>query len=146
MKAVTEFSIFTLKKAIQDKAALASAGKTPEEIQENLGQSLKLEGEKLGYLIQSLEIASTNTENLKRVLVVRLSEGEKAPSKAIQVEELYFIPEFYAQIRPTQSATPSSKGGRGGKGGGRGAGAPKSSPWGLSPEENAMKNKKSAIK
>jgi hypothetical protein len=150
MKAVTEFSVFTINKAIQAKAALAAEGKTPEEIRENLGQSFKLEGEKLGYFIQSLDIVSTNTQNLKRVVIVKLAEGEKAPAKAVQVEELHFIPEFYVQVQPAQSAAPSSRGGRGGKGGkggnNKGAGGPKSSPWGLSPEEKAMKNKKPVAK
>jgi hypothetical protein len=149
MKAVTEFSVFTLNKAIQTKTALAAEGKTPEEIQENLGQSFKLEGEKLGYFIQSLEIASTNSNNLKRVLIVRLTEGEKAPAKAIQVEELHYIPEFFMQASSHPVATAPTKGGRagGGKGGkGGNTGGPKGSPWGLSPEEKALKNKKQVTK
>jgi hypothetical protein len=142
MKAVTEFSVFTLNKAIQAKAALAAEGKTPEEIQENLGQSFKLEGEKLGYFIQSLEIASTNSQNLKRVLIVRLNEGEKAPAKAVQIEELHFIPEFFLQNTPAPAVSAPAKGGRSGGRGNKGGGGPKGSPWGLSPEEKALKNKK----
>lgn len=145
MKAVTEFSVFTLNKAIQAKTALAAEGKTPEEIQENLGQNLKLEGEKLTYLIQSLDVATTHAQNLKRVVIVKLNEGEKAPAKAVQVEELHFIPEFFAQAQPANNAAASTKGGRGGKGG-KNAGGPKGSPWGLSPEEKALKNKKQAAK
>ncbi len=146
MKAVTEFSVITLNKAIQAKTALAAEGKTPEEIQENLGQNLKIEGEKLGYLIHSLEIASTNAQNLKRVVIVKLNEGETAPPKSVQVDELHFIPEFFVQAKPAQAAAPAGKGGRGGRGGGKGAGGPKGSPWGLSPEEKAMKNKKPETK
>jgi hypothetical protein len=147
MKAVTEFSVFTLNKAIQAKAALAAEGKTPEEIQENLGQNFKLEGEKLGYFIQSLDIASTNEQNLKRVLIVRLNEGEKAPAKAVQVGELHFVPEFYLPVKPAPVAAANAKGGgKGGKGGNKGGGGPKGSPWGLSPEEKALKNKKQAAK
>lgn len=141
MKAVTEFSVFTINKATQAKAALAAAGKTPEEIQESLGKDFKLEGEKLNYLIQSIDVASTNTTNLKRVLIVKLNEGEAAPAKAVQVEEHHFIPEFFVTAAPAAAANSKS-----GKGGPRGAksGGPKSSPWGLSPEEKAAKNKKPA--
>jgi hypothetical protein len=148
MKAVTEFSVFTLNKALQTKAALTAEGKTPEEIQENLGQSFKLEGEKLGYFIQSLEIASTNSQNLKRVLIVRLNDGEKAPAKAVQIEELHFVPEFFLQTKPVAPvAAPNSKGSRpGGRGNKAGSGGPKGSPWGLTPEEKALKNRKTAPK
>lgn len=142
MKAVTEFPSFVITKALQAKAALVAAGKTPEEIQENLGTTFKLEGEKLGYFMQSLEVAGTNTLNLKRVVIMKLNEGEKAPAKAVQVEDLAYVAEFITAA-PAPKAD-SGKGGRPGqgRGGGKGAGGPKGSPWGLSPEEKAMKNKK----
>ncbi len=145
MKAVTEFSAFTLNKANLAKAALAAEGKSPEEIQENLGQSFKLEGEKLGYFVNALEVASTNNQNLKRVLIVKLNEGEKAPVKAVQVEELHYVPEFIVQAQAAPEAATHSKGRRDGRGG-KGGGGPKGSPWGLSPEEKALKNKKPAAK
>ncbi len=145
MKAVTEFSAFTLNKANQVRANLLSEGKTPEEIQTNLGESFKLEGDKLSYLIQSLEIAAANVQNLKRVVVVQLNEGESAPAKAVQGEKVHFIPEFFVQASAPAASTAQGKGGRGGGGrGGKGGGGPKGSPWGLSPEEKAMKNKKAA--
>lgn len=146
MKAITEFSVFTLTKALQAKTALVADGKTPEEIQESLGQTMKLEGEKLGYLVQSLDVASENIQHLKRVLVLKLGEGEKAPPKAVAVSEVHFVPEFFAQAQSQPAAASAGKGGRGGRnqqrGGGKGGGGPKGSPWGLSPEEKAMKNKK----
>jgi len=143
MKAVTEFPAFTLTKAIQAKAALSAEGKTPEEIQANLGTSFKLEGEKLSYFMHSIEVASTNTENLKRVMVVKLNEGESAPAKAVKVEELHFVPEFFVLASTAATTSTNTKGGRGRQGGkGKGGGGPKGSPWGLSPEEKAAKNKK----
>jgi hypothetical protein len=146
MKAVTEFASFTLTKALAAQAALTAEGKTPEEIQQSLGATFKLEGEKLGYFIQALDVASKNAESLKRVIIVRLNEGETAPAKATKVDELYFVPEFLI----LNVAKPAQKGagGKGGRpGGGRGGGGPKGSPWGLSPEEKAAKNgKKPAAK
>ncbi|MFN7728450.1 MAG: hypothetical protein ACK5P7_04780 [Bdellovibrio sp.] len=143
MKSVTEFPNFTLSQALKTKTAMTAEGKTPEEIQTSLGETFKLEGDKLKHFISAIDIAGQNPENLKRVVVVSLNEGETAPSKATKVEELHFVPEFYvdAKARPQADA----KGGRGGRGGGGRGGpggksnGPKSSPWGLSPEEKAAK-------
>jgi len=146
MKAITEFSVFTLNKAILAKAALAAEGKNPEEIQENLGQSFKLESEKLGYFVQALEIASANTQNLKRIVIVKLNEGEKVPPKAVQHEELHYIPEFFVQATPAASHDQAGGNNKGRRSGGKGGGGPKGSPWGLSPEEKALKNKKPVAK
>lgn len=141
MKAVTEFASFTLNAALKAKAALMAEGKSPEEIQESLGATYKLEGEKLGYFITALEVAAANADDLKRVLVVRLSEGEKAPAKALQTEDIAIYPEARVQARPDK---PKDDGKRGGRGGGRGGKSDtKSSPWGMSPEEKAAKLAKS---
>jgi hypothetical protein len=141
MKAVTEFASFTLNAALKAKAALAAEGKTPEEIQESLGTTYKLEGEKLGYFITALDVAAANNENLKRVLVVRLSEGEKAPAKATQTEDIAIYPETLVTLR-TDKPKDDGKRGKGGRGG-KGGDSMKSSPWGMSPEEKAAKLAKS---
>ena len=121
---------------------MVAAGKTPEEIQESLGTTYKYEGDKLGYFITALEIAEANKENLKRVLVVRLSEGEKAPAKAQQTEDIAIYPEALVTVRAEKPKDDGKRGGKGGKGGGRDGGM-KSSPWGMSPEEKAAKLEKS---
>lgn len=140
MKAVTEFASFTLNKALTTKASLLAAGKTPEEIQTSLGETFKLEGEKLSYFVQAIEVATQNTTNLKRVLVVKLNEGETAPAKSTEVEGVHYVPEFL-NLAPAKPAVKAD-----GKFGGRGnqKSGPKSSPWGMSPEEKAAKNKKPA--
>ncbi len=146
MRAVTEFASFTLTKGITAHAALTAEGKTAEEIQTSIGATFKLEGDKLKYFMGAIDVAGKNIENLKRVVVISLAEGEVAPPKAVQVEEMHFIPEFYAAIgsKPVPRAeAPHGRGGRGGRGGGRGkSDGPKGSPWGLSPEEKALKNAK----
>lgn len=145
MKSITEFPSFTLSKGLQTRATLSSEGKSPEEIQTSLGESFKFEGDKLKYFMNALDVADQNKENLKRVLVLTLNEGENAPPKAIKVEETHYLPEFLT----TQKAAPASGknegrgGGRGkGRGGGGGRSGEKSSPWGLSPEQKAAKNQK----
>ncbi|MCC2680126.1 MAG: hypothetical protein K0R29_2702 [Pseudobdellovibrio sp.] len=138
MKFVTEFANVTLTNALKSRAALAAEGKPAEEIQSSLGTTYKMEGEKLTHLVNAVEVASQNTENLKRVLVVSLNEGEKAPAKAVQVEAFHYIPEFLVTSRPVQAEKKDSKFGRGGKGRGGDRG-PKESPWGLSAEQKAEK-------
>ncbi len=145
MKAVTEFSNFTLNQALKTKANLSAEGKTPEEIQENLGTTFKLEGEKLGYFVNALEVVGTQTANLKRVVVMRLNEGESAPAKGTQVGDLCYVPEFISTAAPKAVEKSTGRGGRpnrGGPGGGRGDSKTKSSPWGMTPEEKAAKKGK----
>lgn len=145
MKFVTEFANVVLGPALKARAALAAEGKAPEEIQTSLGGTYKLEGEKLTHFLNSLDVASQNAENLKRVLVVSLNEGEKAPAKAVQVEAFHYVPDFLVTARPAQDA--KKDGGRGGRGGGKGRGGDrgmKESPWGLSPEQKEEKKKAQA--
>lgn len=141
MRSVTEFNFIALDKGLKTKAALAAEGKSPEEIQTSLGESFKLEGDKLKYFSAALDVAGQNPQNLKRVLVVALNEGEAAPPKAVKVEEMHYVPEYMVTSKPVAT---ESKGGRG-KGRGRRDG-PKSSPWGMSPEEKAAKKGSASAK
>lgn len=138
MRLVTEFASFTLVKGLSARAALLAEGKSPEEIEQGLGETFKLEGEKLKHFINSLDVAQANPEKLRRVVVISLNEGEAAPAKATKVDEMYYGPEFLVEARPAAEKSDNrGRGGRGGRGGGRGA--PKGSPWGLTPEEKAAK-------
>lgn len=145
MKLVTEFSTFTLNKGLAAKAALATAGKTPEEIEAGLAETFKLEGDKLKFFVNALNVAGENTTNLKRVFVATLAEGENVPAKATKVEEHHYIPEFLIVAKPAAPAADAKGGkGRGGRsGGGRGGDKKGGSPWGMSPEELAAKKGKS---
>jgi hypothetical protein len=141
MKSVTEFAGIILNQALKAQAALVTEGKTPEEIQESLGVTYKLEGDKLKHFVNALEVAGQNQDSLKRVVVASLGEGEKVPAKATKVEEHHYIPEFYVAGSTKQPVKKDSKGGgRPGRGGGNSGGG-KESPWGLSPEQKAAKNK-----
>lgn len=142
MKSVTEFPSFKLVQGLKAKAALTAEGKTAEEIQTNLGETFKLEGDKLKYFINALEVAGQNPDKLNRVVVMTLAEGETAPNKATKVEELHYVPEFFSA--PKAPEVKAAGGGRGGRGGGPRPGGnkssgPKESPWGLSPEQKAAK-------
>jgi len=139
MKSVTEFWSVNLSKGLKAKADLVAGGKTPEEIQAAIGETFKMEGDKLKHFINAMEVAVQNPEKLARVLVVTLAEGESAPPKAVKMDESHYIPEFVAAPRPVNTQKSEM---RGGGGGGKGKGkrdGPKSSPWGLTPEEKAAK-------
>lgn len=145
MRLVTEFASFTLVKGISTRAALLAEGKSPEEVEAGLGEAFKLEGDKLKHFVNSLDVAAANADKLKRVVVLSLNEGENAPAKATKIDDVYYGPEFLVAARPAAEKTDAKGGGRGGRGGGRGgpggrgSGAPKSSPWGMTPEEKAAK-------
>ncbi|MBK9322326.1 MAG: hypothetical protein IPM97_05125 [Bdellovibrionaceae bacterium] len=144
MKSVTEFANVTLNKGLSTKAALAAEGKSAEEIQQGLGETFKYEGDKLKYFINALDVAVQNQDNLKRVFVVSLSEGENVPVKAVQIEEMHYVPEFLITSAPTK-VDAKGRGGKGGRGAGRGD-KKSGSPWGMTPEEKAAKNSKGSPK
>ena len=140
MKSVTEFPQFRLEQGIKAKNELSAAGKTPEEISTSLGETFKFEGDKLKHFVAAIDVASQNAENLARVLVVQLNEGETVPNKAVQVEAHHYVPEFKTGPKPVVTVKDLAKGGPAGKKGGRNENrGPKPSPWGISPEEKAAK-------
>jgi hypothetical protein len=136
MKSVTEFATYALNTAIKLKTDLLAEGKTLEEVQTKLGESFKFEGDKLKHFVNAIEVAATNLENLSRVLVVTLNEGEAAPAKSNKVEEHHYVPEFKQQARQPVMTKTEARGGA--KKSAKGSG-PKESPWGLTPEQKAAK-------
>lgn len=147
MKSVTEFWSVNLNKGLKAKADLAAGGKSPEEIQTALGETFKMEGDKLKHFINAMEVAIQNPDKLARVLVVTLAEGETAPPKAVKIEESHYIPEFAAAPRPVNTQKVEQRGGGGGGAGkGKRRDGPKSSPWGITPEEKAAKKAGAAKK
>lgn len=142
MKSVTEFPNFTLTRAFAMKAALVAQGKPVEEVQQLLGQELKFEGDRLSHFIRAMEVVDGKLEDLRRVLVLSLNEGENAPAKAVKIEDHYYLPEHYQAAKPAATAEKGGRrGGKGGRGGGKRGDGPRSSPWGLTPEEKAAKGK-----
>lgn len=128
MKTLTEFSTSVLKAAIQAKKDLLAAGKTLEEIPAALGESLKLEGEKLTFVVGAIELVERKLEDLKRVVVMKLGEGEKAPGGVVQKGEHCFSAEYYPPLHPPKAAPGKDHRhdgkGRGDRKGGRGKGKP----------------------
>ncbi|NJL25273.1 MAG: hypothetical protein HC902_08910 [Calothrix sp. SM1_5_4] len=110
MKSVTEFWVHTLNKGLKAKEELTAAGKTPEEIQQSLGETFKYEGDKLKHFVAAIDVAGQNLEKLSRVLVVSLNEGETAPPKSVKIEEYHYVPDFQVAPRAvnTQKADPKA--------------------------------------
>lgn len=145
MKSITEFSQPVLQKVLAAKAALATSGKTPEEITTSMGETLKLEGDKLKFAMAAADLIA-DKKAVRRVVVVSFGEGEVAPAKYQQVEDTHYLVETLEPAKPAAAAPVAA-----GKGGQRGGGfkkdnkssGPKSSPWGASPEEIEAKKKAS---
>ncbi len=148
MKSITEFSQPTLQKFLAAKATLTAEGKTAEEITTAIGETFKMEGDKLKFIFAAADLV-VEQKTFRRVLVASIAEGEAAPAKYTKVEDNYYLVETMDMFKPmAAAAAPAGKGfGRGGgqRGGGKASGAPKSSPWGASPEEIAAKKKASAL-
>ena len=142
MKAITEFPNHRLAEGIKAKTALAAEGKTAEEIQASLGESFKFEGDKLTQFINAIEVASQNAEKLSRVVVMSLNEGESAPPKSTKLGDHYYVPHFVAAPGGFGKKFDPRAAGQAKRGQSKG---PKSSPWGLSPEEIEAKKNASKV-
>lgn len=139
MKSITEFQVFTLQKIAAAKNQLLADGKTPEEVSAGIGETFKLEGDKLRYALAASDLIKDKTA-VRRVLIVGFAEGEAVGPKYQKVEEDYYLVEM-VETRPAAPVASTDKRGGPRRGGGNKPSGPKSSPWGMSPEEKAAKNK-----
>ena len=144
MKSITEFQPTTLQKILAAKASLTAEGKSAEEISAAIGETFKYEGDKIKYALAAAELAKDQT-SIRRVLVATFGEGEKPAPMYQQVEDTYYKVETFsaAPVAKAEKVDPRNAR-RGGGGKGAGQGGPKGSPWGMTPEEKAAKNKPKA--
>ncbi len=121
MKSITEFAVFALQKGQTVHAELLAQGKTPEEISTQMGESFKLEGDKLKYFINALDVAKQATSGrLKRVMIVSFGENESVPARAVKVEETHYLPEYHLEApKAAPEGDTKNKGAGGGRGKGR---------------------------
>ena len=136
MKTLTEFTGFALREALSKskeiQVALGAEGKTAEELataQQDtlnafLAEKYKLEGERLGLFTKAMELSAKKPkelENLKRVVVYSLAEGEKVPGSVHADAGHGFMGEYLAPIRgkgqQDRRQAGSKHGGPGGAGG-----------------------------
>jgi hypothetical protein len=144
MKSITEFQPATLLKVLATKNTLTAEGKTAEEISAAIGETFKYEGDKIKYALAAAELAKDKT-SIRRVLVATFAEGEKPAPNYQQVEDIYYMVEAF-NSKPVVLEKVDARGGPRRGGGNNNKGGPKGSPWGMSPEEKAAKNKPAAPK
>lgn len=141
MKSISEFQSFTLQKIAAAKNQLLADGKTPEEVSAAIGETFKLEGDKLRYALAAADLIK-DKPSVRRVVIVGFAEGETIGPKYQKVDEDYYLVDMI-ETRPSAPAAADKRGGAR-RGGGNKPSGPKSSPWGMSPEEKAAKNKPAA--
>ena len=95
-----------------------------EELSKHLTETMKLEGEKLEWMLHALSLVDARrATDLRRVVVYKLLEGEKAPGNVVQKGEAYFMTEYLAPVggaRPSARGDDRKRDGKGGRGKGRG--------------------------
>jgi hypothetical protein len=114
---------------------LKAEGKSEEEVtasldaevqtalQAKVGETHKMEGDKLALFFNALQVASKAKGNLKRIVVMAPSkEGEKGPSGSIEVDGKFFVVELFPEARRAAPVEDSKKDGRPGKRGAKGRG------------------------
>ncbi|MBU6154771.1 MAG: hypothetical protein KGP28_10755 [Bdellovibrionales bacterium] len=131
MKTLTEFSGFVLKEAVTKKAALATEGKSEEEIEARVNELLKLDEAKVGFYKNVVDMTSSRVDRVKRVVVaVKASETEKVPENYIEREGHFYLVEYFPEAgraparggRDDRDFRSGRGGGREGRGGGRDGG------------------------
>lgn len=109
-------------------AAAASKGPTPKKelsdsVKAAFGEAMKAEGDKLKHLLNAIDIAKKRMNGLKRIVVLQLTETEKAPQGAEKRDEFHYLVEYFPGSAPKEKPRfegrddRGRKGGRGGKGG-----------------------------
>jgi hypothetical protein len=92
-----------------------------EELSKYLSETMKLEGEKLQWMLEALSLVdSRRMADLRRVVVYKLLEGEKAPGNVVQKGEAYFMAEYLAPVGGARARDRSADRKREGKGKGKG--------------------------
>ncbi|MCM0606135.1 MAG: hypothetical protein KA715_08600 [Xanthomonadaceae bacterium] len=122
MKTLTEFASVHLTRGLTLVTELTTAGKPPEEQQAALTETFKFEGDKLKHFTQALITIKEKSAQIKRVVVLTLSEGEAAPQGATQLEGHAYLAEYFpAPFNPNEKKADNrnERGGRDGKKGGK---------------------------
>lgn len=118
MKTITEFSGFTLKEAINKKAALLTEGKTEEEAQTAINEQLKLADEtKVTFYKNAVDMCKSRIDQVKRVVVaVKSSDTEKVPEAFSEREGNFYLVEYFAQAGSMNRGRHDDRDERGGRG------------------------------
>lgn len=83
-----------------------------DEVKQAFGAALKLEGQKLDFMVNAIDFSRRTRYGLKRVLVLSLDEKDKVPAGAQKVGDHYFLTELIPGL-PQPSQDKKSRFGRG---------------------------------
>ena len=136
MRTLTEFSGVVARRALEVRAAKAAEGLEGEALAEAIGADVGVSGDRLARLVELVELAG---DKLGNVRLVRVFQGETAPSGAMSAGEFHYVLDrMAAPPRPDRGDDrrggrdggrrdrPGGRGGPGGPGGGgRGPGGPR---------------------
>lgn len=124
MRTLTEFSGVVARRALEVRAAKAAEGLEGEALAEAIGAEVGVSGDRLARLVELVDLAG---DKLGNVRLVRVFQGETAPSGAMSVGEFHYVLDrMAAPPRPDRGDRDDRRGGReGGRrdrpgGGGRG--------------------------
>lgn len=113
MKTLTEFNGIVIKTAAQKRTELLAGGKTVEELPAAMGEALKVEGDRLNFLLAALEAVDQKLQDLKRVVVFAPAEGEKVSSAAVEKNGQHYLAEYYPSLEPKKGKERKPRGGKG---------------------------------
>jgi hypothetical protein len=98
-------------------AGLPTAAKAA--LDAKIGETFKLEGDKLAMFANALELMKDARGSVKRIIVMaKANEEEKAPSNAKEIDGKFYVVEGFPE--PSRAAPRDERGGRGDKRGGKG--------------------------
>lgn len=120
MKTLTELSPIKIRLVQEKKQELTTTGKTAEEMPAALAEATQLDAEKLVHFEAALALANGKLNGLKRVVVIQLGEGEKAPGDARAHGSFHYVIEYFQQAQKPRADQDSRDGRRdGGRRGGK---------------------------
>ncbi len=127
MRTLTEFSGVVARRALEVRAAKAAEGLEGDALAEAIGAEVGVSGDRLARLVELVDVAG---ERLGNVRLIRVFQGETAPTGAMSVGEFHYVLDrMAAPPRPDRGGDDrrgprrdgrGGPGGPGGPGGGRG--------------------------
>lgn len=115
--------------AVSAATPVADANATPTEnapaapqidIPKLIGEAFKMEGDKLTMFMNAIEVAKRRPQHIKRVVVMQLAEGEKAPANSFEKDGKAYLLEHFFVPQPKREFRHNKKGGRFGRDGKKG--------------------------
>ena len=99
MKTITEFPGVVLRQIIKSKQELISGGTAEDQLATAIGESYKIEGDRLTHLMKAVSLVGENSERVSRVRVFAQQEGadeSKLPKGIVEEGEHLYLVEMFS--------------------------------------------------